>query len=269
MAEILAGKLTSVAGNVELKRIPFDPDPAGFDFLFICFPVHAFNPPEPVLRWARELPRAAALPAVILSVSGGGAVWPNRACRVPLVRALEKRDYNVCYEEMIVMPSNWVIATDAEVAATLINVLPERLGRLVRDLEESVSRRAFPGLFSRLTTVLGRLENRGAKRFGTRIVVEDSCIYCGKCAETCPVDNIVLDSGPPVFGPHCTMCLGCIYICPVKALRPGTLKFVVLKQGYSLKSFRAADFIGDRGVLEEKTKGWVWHGVRQYLTSGK
>ena len=82
VAEILAAELTLVAANVESAKIPDCREPAGFDFLFICYPVHASNPPKPVLDWVRNLLRTSVSAAVILSVSGGGDVWPNPAARV-------------------------------------------------------------------------------------------------------------------------------------------------------------------------------------------
>jgi len=49
----------------------------------------------------------------------------------------------------------------------------------------------------------------------------DECISCGKCVKICPVNNIELVDGKPVWKGNCTQCLACIHCCPVKAIEYG------------------------------------------------
>ena len=46
----------------------------------------------------------------------------------------------------------------------------------------------------------------------------DACIECGKCVERCPLNNIRLENGKPVWGKHCTHCMACICDCPKEAI---------------------------------------------------
>lgn len=56
------------------------------------------------------------------------------------------------------------------------------------------------------------------------------CIHCGKCAQVCPYDSIVLAtgfslarSGTPLIHPQdtpCYLCMRCPEACPSEALRP-------------------------------------------------
>jgi len=69
----------------------------------------------------------------------------------------------------------------------------------------------------------------------------------------------------PVFENKCQLCLGCIYGCPCKALKPGISKFVVVKDGYSLKELeKRLPYEGQINV-EELATGYLWIGVRKYL----
>ena len=49
----------------------------------------------------------------------------------------------------------------------------------------------------------------------------DACIGCGKCVELCPLNNIHLENGTPVWGKNCTHCMACICYCPKEAIEYG------------------------------------------------
>ena len=49
----------------------------------------------------------------------------------------------------------------------------------------------------------------------------DSCTGCGQCARKCPMNNIRLENGKPIWGEKCTHCMACICYCPVEAIEYG------------------------------------------------
>lgn len=49
----------------------------------------------------------------------------------------------------------------------------------------------------------------------------DKCIGCGTCARVCPLNNISLVDGKPVWGKSCTHCVACINLCPTQAIEYG------------------------------------------------
>ncbi len=51
--------------------------------------------------------------------------------------------------------------------------------------------------------------------------VSDACTSCGHCAAVCPLGNIRLDGGKPVWGTECTHCMACICGCPTSAIEYG------------------------------------------------
>ena len=51
--------------------------------------------------------------------------------------------------------------------------------------------------------------------------VSDTCIGCGQCAKLCPMNNVTLKDGKPVWGRNCTHCMACICYCPVSAIEYG------------------------------------------------
>ena len=49
----------------------------------------------------------------------------------------------------------------------------------------------------------------------------ESCTGCGQCVKRCPLNNITLQSGRPVWGGICTHCMACICYCPAEAIEYG------------------------------------------------
>lgn len=49
----------------------------------------------------------------------------------------------------------------------------------------------------------------------------DDCISCGKCSNVCPLHNIRMNNGRPIWGNHCTHCMACICRCPTEAIEYG------------------------------------------------
>lgn len=51
--------------------------------------------------------------------------------------------------------------------------------------------------------------------------VTEKCNGCGKCEQRCPLDNVKLVNGKPVWGKDCTHCMACISGCPREAVEYG------------------------------------------------
>lgn len=62
----------------------------------------------------------------------------------------------------------------------------------------------------------------------------DKCISCGICEKVCPLNNIKITDGKPVWNGNCTQCQACICACPKEAIEYG--KISVGKNRYFLKN---------------------------------
>lgn len=93
-------------------------------------------------------------------------------------------------------------------AAALINrgeAFPDRPVSLAGRVSSGVVNQAFYPLFVH------------ARKFR----VSDACISCGTCAAVCPLGNVLIANGKPVWGKSCTHCMACICRCPAKAIEYG------------------------------------------------
>ncbi len=50
---------------------------------------------------------------------------------------------------------------------------------------------------------------------------DEKCTSCGICAKVCPVNNIEITNGRPVWLHKCEQCLACLHWCPVEAIQYG------------------------------------------------
>jgi len=64
----------------------------------------------------------------------------------------------------------------------------------------------------------------GQKKIDNNFLCDkDKCTACGMCERICPRENIKRPEGQPVWQHKCVECLGCLHICPVKAIDYGEI----------------------------------------------
>jgi ferredoxin len=263
----LAAQLETRGNLVQTIRLrtgePVACDP--HDRLVVLFAVHAMNAPEPVYAWLDALPSVQGAKAAVLSVSGGGEVSPNTACRLGCIRRLRKKGYSVDYDDMLVMPSNWIVATCEPLARMLLAVLPQRVSSIADDFASGREKYGNPHVIDRFLSFAGQLEQAMAPQFGRNIRVTEGCTGCGRCMAICPRGNIRMENGKPVFLDQCVLCLGCIYGCPHKALQPRTMKWIVVPGGYDLAALDRMGPLTESVDIQKLTRGYIWSGIRKYL----
>lgn len=104
-----------------------------FDMLVVFSPVYAFRLSSLAEKWVKALPPShnhSPKFAVIISVSGSGEISPNTACRSYCKRVLKKKGYDLLYEKMLVMPSNFATTAEESLNLELLRVLPHKVKKL-------------------------------------------------------------------------------------------------------------------------------------------
>ena len=245
VAELLAENLKKSNVTVEVNRI-FRAETANIeeintDYYILIFPVHSFNAPQVIYNWVNHL-RGNRCKTALISVSGGGDVLSNSASRHKTVKLLKKSNFNLIFEEMVRMPNNWMKAPNEAKCTKILSELPIKIDAISQAILSEKKQRKIIYWIDYLISALGESEKNGTQKFGKGIRVLSLCNGCGVCAKNCCSSNIQLENktsassiSKPVFGDYCDMCLGCIYNCPQKALRPTYGAFQVDKRGYDLR----------------------------------
>lgn len=125
----------------------------------------------------------------------------------------------------VVMPENYLAmfpTPDAEEAQAIIaRAEPhiQTIAEMIREGEPLPEKRVTPAdriMSGPVNTFFYPLFVHDKKFTAT-----DACISCGQCARRCPLNNITLEDGRPVWHGTCTHCMACIGGCPAGAIEYG------------------------------------------------
>ena len=236
------------------------------DAIVLLYPVYAANAPQPIDEWIATAPQGQGLPVIVLSVSGGGDMSPNTACRTHVIRKLIARGYTVPYERMLVMPANFIAPYSDELNTYLLRAAPVMAKHIVAEVLAGVQSHPTPSIGDRVIRWACTPEKYGSRLFGKHLHASDACTGCGWCAHNCPRGNITMANGKPAFGNHCVLCLRCVYGCPAHAIQAGLGSFAVLKAGFDLDALeRRTANLTTLPPIEQLAKGILYKGVRAYL----
>lgn len=202
------------------------------DALVIMHPVYAFGEPQLVLDFAKNLPLADKKVYIIKTAGDISSINNHASDR--LIKILEDKGYDVVYDRLIMMGSNYFTAYDEGFVKLLYETAKVKCEHIVEDIHKGVIRRLdSTSIKKRITQGIHHLENNyGRQMFSKNLRIKDHCITCMKCYKDCPTGNI--DSNLD-FHDTCIMCMRCIYNCPVDAIYSKYMQFTIVKHGYDLE----------------------------------
>lgn len=232
--------------SVELKSLPLDCNVSEicfdkYELIGIGYPIHAFNAPENVLKFAKSFPKRdkrRPKKRVFVFKTSGEPVRMSDVSSLKLDRILKRRGYSITNEYQYVMPYNIIFRhTDAQAYKML-----ETAKALVPiDCKEILSgKRVRPKCvpFGAFVAGVLRIEQPGARLIGKYFKATNECVKCGLCVKNCPAHNIKwkeCDDGSKKieFGNQCLICMRCVFTCPEDAIRPGILNNWRVNGAYS------------------------------------
>lgn len=189
--------------------------------LIFVLPTYAWRIPRVVERWILASTFSENAQAYFVmncgDAIGNAAKYTKRLCRKKGFR------YMGCAE--IVMPENYIAMFSAPDSGTAkqivdrarpkIEAVIDKIGKNQPLAEEKTS---FGGaLLSGPVNKLFYIFSVHDKKFHA----DEKCIACHKCEKACPLNNITLIGGRPVWHKNCTHCMACITVCPVGAIEYG------------------------------------------------
>ena len=142
-----------------------------------------------------------------------------------LERLCQSKGFRFMGVAEIIMPENYIAmfsVPDKEESERIVSAAGRPLKRVVRQIQKGETIENTKVTFidkiktGALNPVFYKLFVK-AKAFYTT----ENCIGCGKCADLCPTNNIMISGGRPVWRDKCTHCMACICRCPAEAVEYG------------------------------------------------
>ena len=262
---LFSERLKERGAECETVRIREDmktPDYAAADVLVIGYPVHGFNAPQNVVDFAKGLPECENKVYYIIKTSGEPLHVNDASSRI-LDRALKKKGYVKKGEFHYVMPYNMIFRHSDDMAALMWqaagNTAPSDADIIFEGREHSLK----PNAFACLTRLVVAVEHAAMPYLGRLFKVKkDKCVSCGRCEKLCPMGNIEMKDGLPVFGKNCIGCTACSFNCPEDAISIGVLNAWRVNGAYK--------FAPPREGLTKKDVCAYWRGsyVRYFREHG-
>lgn len=220
-ARSIAGALGTAPIDMGSRIRRGNTQPIDGEQLVFVVPTYAWRMPRIVTAWIRQTPFPSAQRAWFVLTCGGSignaARYNAQLCR--------KKGWQHMGTAPVVMPENYVamfpVPDAAQAAAIHVKAAPsiETAGRWISEA------RPFPTPAIRLNDrFLSTAVNPIFYRFFVKakaFTVDARCSGCGKCVSLCPLQNIRLENGRPVWGSRCTHCMACICACPREAVEYG------------------------------------------------
>lgn len=222
LAEKTGGDVVSIGESVKAGENEFtlpDGDTLGF-----VFPVYAFDVPEIVLNFIKNMSLRNYLNQYAFAVFTCGANTGISYRR--LKKALAEKGIELKLACDLHMPDNYIIMFNPptpekqeKILTAAEHIIVEIAEAIDDRVEATVLRGKNPPDFA--SGLISYFFNKYAistKKF----YATDICITCGQCERVCHDSAITLEHGRPRWREgNCTKCMGCINRCPVQAIEHG------------------------------------------------
>ena len=189
--------------------------------LIVVTPTYAWRIPRVVCDWLRKT-----------ELRGAKRSWFVMTCGSEIGNA-DKYNRELCAEKaiscmgtaQIVMPENYIAmfaAPQADAAREIVAKAEPSIDRAIAAIQRN---QPFAptrnNLYDRFMS--GPVNPIFYKFFvkANAFTASSACIGCGQCVKRCPMNNVTLKDGKPVWGKNCTHCMACICYCPKEAIEYG------------------------------------------------
>ena len=190
----------------------------------IVFPVYMFGLPLMVAEFVKKL--KCPTQAYVFAVATYGGLLA--ATLIQMKKLLARNNITLAAGFNIIMPSNYIPLYDIEPDEKLSKNLEKAKAKMLEIAEIIKKRKVAPvaagnflvnALFSGL---IYKISSPRIPAMDKSYRATDKCNGCGICESVCPVNNIEMANGKPVWKHKCEQCVACLHWCPQEAIQFGS-----------------------------------------------
>ena len=189
--------------------------------LVIVTPTYAWRIPRIVRDWLAETDFPCGTQTWFVMTCGseiGNAAEYNRAL-------CQEKQLTYMGTAQIIMPENYIAMFNAPRSEEARQIVAKAEPDIERVISDIAANQAFTPSHNNL---YGRFMSGTVNPIfysffvkANAFAASDACTGCGQCARLCPMNNITIQNGKPVWGGDCTHCMACICRCPSEAIEYG------------------------------------------------
>lgn len=225
------------------------PSPDSYSLVGIGYPVHAFNSPLIVHAFAKKLKCTEKKNLFIFHTGGEGLPF-NESSSIA-IRNILRKNFNIISERHFVMPYNMIFRHSDEMVKHMVTYMKKLVRIHTEEIRDGKKERKRHMPFRHLISIILRIEWIYALKQARTMKVSDNCISCGECSKNCPMENIRMENGKPVFSEHCTLCVRCSFYCPTGAISIGLLERWKVNGPYKFEDIENNESINDEIAIKD------------------
>lgn len=192
------------------------------DSIGLVFPVHIWGVPSLVRNFLQSMEKRSGTYYFAVAVNAGQV---SRTL-IQLNELMAKDSLTLSAGFDITLPSNyipWGGPGPVELQRKLFTAATEKIKVAASYISSRRSGFLDKGpLWQRvLFTGIYKMTYNLVKTMDKNFHIEGTCTSCGICERVCPVKNITLEAGKPIWHGSCEQCLACIQWCPEKCIQYG------------------------------------------------
>lgn len=187
----------------------------------IVVPTYAWQIPHIVTDWILQTELTGSKDAYFVMTCGEGIGNAQKYNEI----LCGKKDWKHRGTAKIVMPENYIALFDAPDLETSKRIV-KAASRIIKKTGDSILQGA--DLPANKIVLKDKIKsgpvNKGFNRYyvkANKFYTKDNCTGCGLCESLCPINNVSIKDGAPVWGDFCTHCMACICGCPMEAIEYG------------------------------------------------
>lgn len=196
-----------------------------YDKIGFAYPIHAFNAPSNVNKFAKHIKKVEQKKDVFVIMVSGEYMNLNHSSDNKLKRILKRRNLIVNSEYHYIMPYNMIFRHTEKRAYQMyetMNALSELDAKdyLIDGKPHKLTKIHLTGWLIwmfRIEQVFAPVNGKTFK------INKKKCVKCMMCVNNCPVKNIEYIDGKFKFHNHCLCCTRCSFNCPTNAFSIGLL----------------------------------------------